>query len=315
MQICKFCGAVIPVGKRECEQCGKSMNQTQDKIKRCKKCGSVIGQRDKTCARCGAEIPQTSIKATRICKKCGSFVPLGKHACIKCGTVLTVTPHVSAQNKCKKCGAAIIEGSAFCNKCGASLGVNASTAKSKSSCELFSYDSLIIDQQVRGLRAADKYRILTEDGKPVGYVSQEDISGGAVAAQVLFGRGMKHLQSFSFSIYDENLKRVGGISRSSMLIDINDGAGKYIGTLKRGKLVDSQEKEIMSIRVMGALQNKIDVFDTDGKRIAAIDKQWNGVAKELLTTADKYRIEFTPGISENNKSIALSICIGFDFFH
>ena len=68
MQKCKYCNAIIPVGKRECEKCGAffggdetyESTEKKNKSSRCSKCGFPLLPDAKFCNKCGlAVLPET----------------------------------------------------------------------------------------------------------------------------------------------------------------------------------------------------------------------------------------------------------------
>ena len=190
--------------------------------------------------------------------------------------------------------------------------MNRASNKFSSGGTLFSCNNILIDQKVRAFAFGSAYGLYSENGTIVGSIVQGSISGGAKAAQVMFGRKMRGMQSASFSICDANNQCVGGLSRKGLgLIDISDANGNIIGTLKRGHLVTPNGQVIASLKVAGLTTKNI--VDETGQVVACFQKKWNGIAKEVFTSADKYLVSFTPGLNNNMKIIALSMCIALDF--
>lgn len=78
---------------------------------------------------------------------------------------------------------------------------------------LFETDFLVVDEKVRAFSFGSAYGIYADGTEPVGFVRQANYSGGAKAAQIMFGRKMKNMQSFEFEITDASGKRVGNLYR------------------------------------------------------------------------------------------------------
>lgn len=176
---------------------------------------------------------------------------------------------------------------------------------------LLNYDSIIVDQKVRMFKFGNAYGLYDLDGNVIGNVVQDDISGGAKAAQIMLGKKMKSMQSFTVVIYDGNGARVGGVSRKGMgFVSIEDAMGNSIGTMKLGKLVTESGELLASIKMAGL--SKTNVFGADGQVIGSLNQKWNGLVKTALTSSDKYLVIFEPGTSASQRAMILALCIGFD---
>ncbi len=190
--------------------------------------------------------------------------------------------------------------------------ISPSDSSATPAAPLFDHDSIIVDQKVRMLKFGDAYALYDVDGNIIGNVAQENISGGAKAAQVMFGKKMKSIQSFEFVISDASGKRVGGISRKgSLYTSIEDASGNLIGRMKFGKLI-ADDGRILAIAKTSGL-SKIRILDENGTEMATINYKWNGVVKTLIASADKYLILFANDLDPIKKSNVLAMCIAFDF--
>ncbi|MCR4597613.1 MAG: hypothetical protein K5678_01115 [Acetatifactor sp.] len=196
--------------------------------------------------------------------------------------------------------------------CSAESASQAVTPLDAQGADIFAHDQIIVDQKVRAFRIGNAYGLYAEDGTQIGAVAQENIGGGAKAAQLLLGKNMKHLQGFEFAVYDANDRRVAGLRRKGLgFVEFTDAYGNLIGTLKRGKVISPSEAVVAKIKMAGL--GKIGILDENGSQAALLQHKWNGLAKAVFTTADKYLVTFTPGLSPEKKAFYLAICIGYDF--
>lgn len=97
MQKCKYCGAIIPVGKRECEKCGVSSMTAKPlgpNQKRCEKCGAVIAKSAVFCTVCKSDISRNSQSdnGPKRCPKCGFPLMEDAKFCNKCGLEVKAEP-------------------------------------------------------------------------------------------------------------------------------------------------------------------------------------------------------------------------------
>lgn len=176
---------------------------------------------------------------------------------------------------------------------------------------LFDYDNIIVDQKVRMFKFGNAYGLYDVDGNVIGNVAQENISGGAKAAQIMLGKNMKSLQSFTLVIYDGSGTRVGGVSRKGMgYVNIEDASGNTIGVMKRGKLVTESGEVLASVKSAGL--SKLNILGPDGQVIGSLNRKWNGLIKTALTWVDKYLVVFEPGTSAAQRTMVLGLCMGFE---
>ena len=176
---------------------------------------------------------------------------------------------------------------------------------------LFEYDNIIVDQKVRVFKIGNAYGIYDVDGNVIGNVAQENISGGAKAAQIMLGKNMKSLQGFTLVIYDGTGTRVGGVSRKGMgYVNIEDAAGNSFGIMKRGKLVTESGEVLASVKT--ASLSKMNILSPDGQVMGSLNRKWNGLVKTALTFADKYLVVFEPGTTVEQRTIVLGLVMGFE---
>jgi uncharacterized protein YxjI len=54
------------------------------------------------------------------------------------------------------------------------------------------------------------------------------------------------------------------------------------------------------------------VVDASGGQVAAVTKQWRGLAAEAFTDADSYAVEFAPGATEPLRTLAFASALAVD---
>lgn len=75
---CPHCGATIKKSAKFCAECGKSVQEEQEKAV-CPKCGTKVRKNAKFCPECGEKL------GNKTCGKCGKEVPAGTKFCPECG--------------------------------------------------------------------------------------------------------------------------------------------------------------------------------------------------------------------------------------
>lgn len=170
---------------------------------------------------------------------------------------------------------------------------------------MFDRQSYIVREHVGFLKLTDTYDILDpESGKVVG-LAQERISGFLTFLRLLINKQL--------------------LPTRVVIVEGEDPAARPTVTIERGftflrsrlRITDAQGTELGSFRSrLFTLGGAFDVFDPNGRRIAAvkgdwkgwnfrflddadreigtITKKWAGLGKELFTSADTYAVALKP---------------------
>ncbi len=188
----------------------------------------------------------------------------------------------------------------------------------------FDLNEYIIDEKIKPFKMANAYLIHNLNGELVGAVEQE-ISGGAKAARVLLGRSAKQFQKFNLKILDAqgnvlvSLERQGRIGMAGYTVLVNDASGNYLGKVapKRSfkavifQIFDSNDNiiGIMNGKLLGL---NFKIMDPDESEIGTISKNYNNIAREIFTTADKYVVAFTQSIDRYRKVLITAAAVSAD---
>ena len=70
-------------------------------------------------------------------------------------------------------------------------------------------------------------------------------------------------------------------------------------------LLDNLGHEIATIKGDWKAWN-FEITDAAGQKIGTIDKKWNGLAKEMFTTADKYAVNIESNLADGNTRVAVA---------
>ncbi len=240
---------------------------------------------------------------------------------------------------CSHCGKQIPDNAWFCSYCGKEMENQEDTKEiasesieitdvvmetSSTNDGLFSMKRFIIDEKISLLKFANAYAIYNDAGESVGAIQQVNISGGAKAARLLLGSSAKVLQSFQLNVMDKDgnvqavIKREGvGSGLSSLrVITIYDRNNNKIGTLDNKVLYDANGVVVGQVQFDSIIRSHFTLYDSTGKTtLARVDKQWNGIGKELFTTADKYLVEICERPDPKNKVLVLATAITVDMIY
>lgn len=221
---------------------------------------------------------------------------------------------------CNNCGAAFNEGAKYCGRCGTRLILEQMPQYSGGyavpngpSCELFKHNQLVVGEKYHGLRAESNYIIYTTDGTEIGTILQKPLSNGENFAQIsMRSRGSKLLFSSSFSVYNERAEYVGGFCQTGLTRQMFDQYNRLIGTIDKGHLRDANGQPVVLYKFNST--KELDVFYLDGRKFAAITKEWNG-ARQCFADMDKYLIDLDPGATELCRLLGILYCINLELIH
>jgi uncharacterized protein YxjI len=172
----------------------------------------------------------------------------------------------------------------------------------------FGFGEYMIDEKISAFKFTNAYKVFDVNGNQIGTVEQDKVSGGAKAARLLLGSGVKAMQSFKLDIKDNSGATLVSIQRGGMgsaggirSISLSDGSGRPIGGIKILFSMWTPKQEILSPdgapigRIEGDWKGwNFTIFDASGNAIGNINKKWSGAMREIFTTADKYHVSVSP---------------------
>ena len=251
---------------------------------------------------------------------------------------------------CATCGNELIGYEVWCPRCGSQVSENTVHKAGSSSVEpsppltidvskvaisdaktveknddFFSVGDYVVDEKISAFKFTNAYRIFDVKGNQIGSVEQQQISGGAMAARLLLGGKVKAMQSFKLDIKNMSGNALATIERGGIgsaggiwNVNLSDGYGKSLGTLRlirgwkpRQEILGANGQTVAIIQGDWKGWN-FTISDNFGDTIGTINKKWNGVAKEMFTTADKYRVSVLPHVTELHRAVIASAAITID---
>ena len=185
----------------------------------------------------------------------------------------------------------------------------------------------VIDEKVSAFTFANAYKVYDMEGNLAGGIQQVNISGGAKAARVLLGSSMKNLQRFEYQILDAAGAVLAAVKRGGMgdgiaamrNVSIHDSRDQLIGSIQLVPKFTTTEMHVKDAR--GALVCVITgdwkgwnftITDEGGRQLGTVTKRWNGLGRELFTSADKYLVSFTAALDGERKLLVTAAAITVD---
>jgi uncharacterized protein YxjI len=179
--------------------------------------------------------------------------------------------------------------------------------------KFFLNNTFVIDEKVAAFKLSNAYRVYDDKGREIGAI-QEHKS----IFRILLGLFLSDsMLPFELNILNEDGRRVAQLKRGVTLfmsqVRIFDEMGRVVGSFQQKftllkpkfKLVDTLGHEIATIKGDWKAW-KFDITDASGLVIGSVTKSWNGLAKELFTTADKYVVNIDASVTDERQRIAIA---------
>lgn len=185
----------------------------------------------------------------------------------------------------------------------------------------FQSNTYFIDEKVNFFKFANAYKIYNENGDQLGQVEQR-LSIGAKILRLLINKSML---PFKFDIVNANGQVEATITRGWTFwmtkINILDASGNMVGRIRqkfaflKATFIIETPEGIEIAKIVGDWKAwNFSITDNTGSEIGTITKKWNGVMKEMFTTADKYVVDLIPAYnnSTSQKMAVLTAAITID---
>lgn len=187
--------------------------------------------------------------------------------------------------------------------------------------DFFQSNSYFIDEKLNLFKFENAYKIYNDTGENIGAITQRLSVGEKILRLVV----NKKILPFQLDIHNHEGDVQTTIQRGWTFwlskIEVLNSTGKLIGVIKKKFKIFNPEFEIYNssgvliATVKGNFHAwDFEIKDTSNKVIASINKKWNGLAKEIFTSADKYNVRIDPAFSASveQKQAVVSCAITID---
>jgi len=178
----------------------------------------------------------------------------------------------------------------------AGLGVPASSG----SGSLLDEPVLVVNQKAKILELTNEYAVYDQQGQQLGSVVQ--VGQGMVRKAVRLLTSYDQFLSHKLEVRDQrgavvmNLVRPAKLMKSRVIVSLPDG--REVGQLRQenaiGKIrfaIESGGQRIGSINAENWRAWNFSIKDNTETEVARITKTWEGLAKQMFTTADNYVVQ------------------------
>jgi uncharacterized protein YxjI len=184
---------------------------------------------------------------------------------------------------------------------------------------LLDHSSFIVDQKAKLIELRNEYSIYDDGGNTIGSVKQ--IGQSALIRVLRLFIKTDSLLGITLEIREASgavalLLRKPAFRITCTISSPNGTAiGRIAAKIRVGKvrmaIADPSGNMLGEIRAENLRAWNFNVQDAQGRLIARVDKKWAG-ARELFTTADKYRVELDPNLGDPLRSLVVASCLAID---
>lgn len=177
--------------------------------------------------------------------------------------------------------------------------------------DFFEGTHYFIDEKVTPLRFANEYKVYDATGISLGRIVQHVSPLHKVLRLFL----KKQFFPFTFRLIDNHQKTLVTIHRGWTFwmsnIEVLDGEGERLGTItQKFRFLNSRFKIFRDRRKVAEINGdwkgwNFTIIDKEHMPIGTINKQWNGIAKELFTTADKYHVAINADYADQRSKMLI----------
>jgi uncharacterized protein YxjI len=184
---------------------------------------------------------------------------------------------------------------------------------------LLAHSKFVVDQKTKLIELRNEYAIYDEHGNRIGSVMQVGQSVLVrllrllIRADSLLGVKLEIREAdgtVALLLHKPGLRITCTVSRPNGTV-----IGRIAARIRLGKarmaITDPAGGVIGEVQAENLRAWNFNVQDATGRLIARVDKKWAG-ARELFTTADKYRVELDPSLGDPLWSLVVASCLAID---
>jgi uncharacterized protein YxjI len=186
---------------------------------------------------------------------------------------------------------------------------------------IFTESVLVVNQKAKIIELTNEYAIFDADGTQIGLVRQV---GQGKARKVL--RALTSVDQFlttRLEVVDNNdgvvlqLTRPAKVFKSKVIVA--DGSGREIGTIVQENMIGKIRFGLQAGgRTVGSINAEnwrawdFNIQDHNGREVARVKKKWEGIVKNVFTTADNYIVNIPSPLEDPLRSMVVAAALSID---
>jgi uncharacterized protein YxjI len=186
---------------------------------------------------------------------------------------------------------------------------------------IFDQSVLVVNQKAKIIEVNNEYAIFDENGTQIGAVRQVGQSKAKKVLRVL--TSVDQFLTTKLEIVDTDgnvalqLTRPAKLMKSKVIVQ--DGKGTEIGQIIQqnviGKIhfsLEARGQTVGSINAENWRAWNFNIQDRSNREIARVTKKWEGLMKNMFTTADNYVVNIPSPLEEPLRSLVVAAALSID---
>ena len=187
--------------------------------------------------------------------------------------------------------------------------------------DLFTEPVLVVNQKAKLIELTNEYAIFDQDGRQLGAVRQV---GQSTARKVLrFVSSLDQFLTHRLEVVDAAgalllvLTRPAKVFKSRIVVE--DALGQAVGEIVQENMVGKINfglhaggRRVGAVKAENWRAWNFSITDDADTEVARITKKWEGLAKNLFTTADNYVVQIHRPLDEPLRSLVVASALGVD---
>jgi uncharacterized protein YxjI len=186
---------------------------------------------------------------------------------------------------------------------------------------LFTEPVLVVNQKAKVLELTNQYAVFTGDGRQIASVNQvgQNAAKKVLRALTSLDQFMTHRMEIADTagVVQLRLTRPAKVFKSTIVVE--DPSGGEVGRIVQENMVGKIRFDLQSAgQTVGSLRAEnwrawnFQITDHSGAEVARITKTWEGLAKQMFTTADNYVVQIHRPLSGPLAALVVASALSVD---
>jgi uncharacterized protein YxjI len=186
---------------------------------------------------------------------------------------------------------------------------------------ILSESVLVVNQKAKIIELTNEYAVFDQNGTQIGLVRQV---GQSKARKVL--RALTSVDQFlttKLEVVEADgsvvlqLTRPAKVFKSKVIV--SDGSGREVGSIVQENMIGKIRFGLVAGgRAVGSINAEnwrawdFNIQDTSGREVARVKKKWEGIVKNVFTTADNYVVNIPSPLEDPLRSLVVAAALSID---
>ncbi|MBR0046572.1 MAG: hypothetical protein IJP75_06775 [Bacteroidaceae bacterium] len=179
--------------------------------------------------------------------------------------------------------------------------------------KFFQHNTFVIDEEIAAFKLSNTYRVYNDKGEDIGAIQEHKNFLHFMLGIFLPDKMMP----FELHVLNEDGKCIAQLKRDitffTSIVRVFDANNRFLAAVKQKFTLMKSHFSILNYKgqIIATIKGdwkawKFIITDKTEQPIGSVNKQWNGIAKELFTTADKYIVNINPQVTDEKTRMSIA---------